>query len=293
MNLFRFVKKCATDQTAAWRSAKLVMRSLRGRVHWCLQPTAPLRYRLPDGGVLLLEPGHSFTIGFWPAVDQYEPEVAAALHHYLKPGNTFIDAGANVGYFSVLAGRLVGPSGQVFSIEANPGTLLLLQRHLEINKFGNAIQAALGRENGKTILFEPKKGNCVGGDAYSSLRLGGLVQEEHAISYPVPARRLDTLLVEQGIKKVDVLKIDIEGGELDALEFAPCMLSEMRPVIIMEYGTNTWPSFGATKERLYQLLHKHNYRAMDASANKTIDINDAAWGLPYVNFVLRPAEYKE
>src|SRR5207253_4151635 len=104
---------------------------------------SPLRYRLPGGGLLLLEAGHSFTYCFWPGVDQYEPDVRAALRHFLKPGSVFLDCGANIGYFSVLAGGLVGPTGRVISVEANPVTLQRLQRNLAVNGFGTAVHCAL------------------------------------------------------------------------------------------------------------------------------------------------------
>src|SRR6266540_956801 len=136
MNLVRFLKKCLNDRPAAWRSAKLVVRSLYGQLHWSLHPNAPIRYRIPSGGLLLLERGHSFTHSFWPAVDSYEPDVRAALTHFLKPGDTFVDCGANIGYFSVMAGHLVGRRGQVVAIEANPVTRTFLSRNLQLNGFG-------------------------------------------------------------------------------------------------------------------------------------------------------------
>src|SRR5215467_8450810 len=118
MNIIRFLNKCVTNRPAAWRSAKLVVRSICGQLHWMVRPDAAVRYRIPSGGVLLLERKHSFTHCFWPDVDQYEPDVRAALLHFLKPGDVFLDCGANIGYFSVLAGHLVGPEGQVIAIEA-------------------------------------------------------------------------------------------------------------------------------------------------------------------------------
>ena len=100
MNVGRFLRKCVTDYPAAVRSAKLVAREYYGRWYWRLR-YEPLAYHLPTGGVLLLEPGHAFTGCFWPDVDRYEPEVCAFLRRVLKPGATFIDCGANVGYFSI------------------------------------------------------------------------------------------------------------------------------------------------------------------------------------------------
>lgn len=129
MDFRRFIKKCLTDPPAAWRSMKLVGRSFYGQCYWKLNPKRPLLHRLQNGGILLLEPEHSFTYCFYPGVDAYEPDVRMALQFLLKPGNTFIDCGANVGYFSVQAAQLVGNAGKVISIEANPLTYSLLERN--------------------------------------------------------------------------------------------------------------------------------------------------------------------
>ena len=138
-------------------------------------------HHLPNGGILLLEPRHSFTYCFYPGVDQYEPDVRAALQYFLKLGNTFIDCGANIGYFSVLANNLVGKAGKVISIEANPVTFSLLEANLKANNFGVPIHCALTNEAGEVELFMPTEG----GDVYSSLRKGGLVNGESIQSFKV------------------------------------------------------------------------------------------------------------
>ena len=180
MNIIRFLKKCLTDPPAAWSSAKLVSRLYYGKAYWKIYPSAPLRCQLAGGGVLLLEPGHSFTHCFWPAEDQYEPDVRAALKHFLKPGATFVDCGSNIGYFSVLAGHIVGSQGRVVSIEAIPVTYRLLERNLQANGFGRAVNCALVSAPGEVELFVPRQsqGASEGGDVYSSLRKGGIVQGE-------------------------------------------------------------------------------------------------------------------
>jgi len=236
---------------------------------------------------LLLEPGHSFTHCFWPGVDKYEPDVYAAIVHFLKPGDTFIDCGANVGYFSVLAGGLVGSRGQVISIEANPITHRLLERNLKINGFGTAIHCALTSHPGETELFVPRSG----GDVYSSIRKGGLVQGNDVESFRVPGQTLDEVLRLVGVKRLDVVKIDIEGAELDVLLSARRIMREFRPLILCEYSTVTWGAFGADKDQLLALLDEQNYRAgtFVLSEKSVRAVDDTVWDSPYVNIVLQPA----
>lgn len=286
MNPIRFLSKCFTDPPAAWRSAKLVGRSIYGAAFWKLRPGVPLSYRLDGGGRLLLEPGHSFTNCFWPAVDDYEPDVRAALRHFLEPGATFVDCGANVGYFSVLAAHLVGPTGRVVAIEANPATHRLLARNLQANGSGASVCCALVAEPGEVTLFVPREG----GDVYSSLRTGGLVQGRDVDAIKVPGRLLDEVVTSFELKRLDVLKIDIEGGELDVLRSAHEVLRDFCPVVICEYGASTWPTFNATAAQLHQLLAQVDYSVgvFDLTCRKVLPVDATVWHSAYANLILQP-----
>jgi FkbM family methyltransferase len=289
MNLWRFLNKCINDRPAAVRSAKLIARSLYGSLYWFYCPGSPLAYNVPAGGTLLLQPGHSFTGCFWPGgVDYYEPDVRALLLHLLKPGRTFIDCGANIGYFSVQAGGLVGRDGNVIAIEANPVTYELLERNLKKNGFGIPIHCALSSRRGEVELFVPSDG-----DVYSSLRADGLVK--NSVSYQsisVQSRTLDEVVESLGLKRVDVIKIDVEGAELEVLSSAANVLNRYRPVVIVEYSTNTWEAFGATAEGMRSLCRKHNYVIRQFNMKKRLfdRIEEDVWKSPYLNLVLVPEE---
>jgi FkbM family methyltransferase len=289
MNLRRFLNKCLNDRAAAVRSAKLVTRSAYGRLFWFFCPGSPLAYNVPAGGTLLLQPGHSFTGCFWPGgVDYYEPDVRALLLHLLKAGRTFIDCGANVGYFSVQASGLVGRDGQVIAIEANPVTYELLVRNLEKNQFGIPIHCALSLHAGEVELFVPSDG-----DVYSSLRADGLVKVSESFeSVTVQSRTLDEVVESLGLQRVDVVKIDVEGGELDVLASATNVLDRFRPVVIVEYSTNTWNAFGATAETVQSFCRQHRYviRRFNLPKRRFDAIDEDVWQSPYLNLVLLPEE---
>ncbi|MDZ8052242.1 MAG: FkbM family methyltransferase [Aulosira sp. ZfuVER01] len=288
MNIWRFLKKCFTDPAAAEVSAKLVARSFYSQCYWSLNPSKSLLHHLPNGGILLLEPGHSFTHCFYPGVDQYEPDVRLALRYFLKPGDYFIDCGANIGYFSIEAGKLVGEAGKVISIEANPITFSLLERNLKLNQLGIPIHCALTSQRGEVDLFMPVEG----GDVYSSLRKGKLVSGGSIESFKVLGQTLDDIVHEQCLPKVDLVKIDIEGAELDVLNSATNVLSTFRPVIITEYGTNTWPSFGATPKDLKNLAKKYSYllKMFDMSTKRFVSVTEDIWLSPYANIIMLPEE---
>jgi FkbM family methyltransferase len=244
-----------------------------------------LRYRIPSGGVLLLERGHSFTGCFWPGVDQYEPDVRAALLYFLKPGNVFLDCGANIGYFSVLAGPRVAPDGQVIAIEANPVTRALLERNLKLNGFGRVMGCALTDMPGELDLFMP-----LAGDVYSSVRVGGLVAGPDIRRFRALGQTLDMVVAALELQRVDVVKLDIEGAELSVLRSAKRVMTEFRPLIICEYGSNTWPTFEANKEDLASLLEKRDYHIgiFDPSTQRIKAVDEEVWNSAYVNLVLVP-----
>jgi FkbM family methyltransferase len=269
------------------KSARVVARQYYGQLYWAVKPHTPLPYRFPTGGTLLLEPKHAFTGVFWPDVERYEPDVCQFLQYVLQPGGTFVDCGANVGFFSIQAGALVGKGGNVISIEANPHTYKLLERNLRANGFGLPINCALTSEAGEVELFVPGSW-----DVYSSLRADGLAEGVADHSFKVKARTLDEVVDELALSRIDLIKIDIEGGELDVLRSAPKVLEAFRPFIIMEYGLNTWPAFDVTSEDLKRLMSEVNYTICLFSVQKQrlVPVMDEVWQSGYVNLILAPAE---
>ncbi|MDX6693587.1 MAG: hypothetical protein QOF02_1190 [Blastocatellia bacterium] len=290
MNLLRFLKKCVTDPAAARATARVVARNYYGQLYWSVKPGTPLAYQLPTGGTLLLDHKHAFTGCFWPDVDHYEPDVSSFLQHALKPGDVFIDCGANVGYFSVMAGALVGSSGRVVSVEANPKTFKLLERNLRANHFGAAVHCALTSQSGSVELYMPKDW-----DVYSSLRANGLVEGNADHSFTVKAQTLDAVVAEQALSKVDVVKIDIEGGEFDVLRSAPKLLADFRPSVITEYSINTWASFDVTHKDLKALAEEFKYslRLFDPQAQQLTLVGEEVWQYPYANIIMLPDERAE
>lgn len=287
MNPVRFLKKCFTDPAAARSSARLVARGWYGQMHWWMWPDTPIEYRFPTGGKMKLFAGHSFTQCIWPGVDRYEPDVQAAVANLLRPGNTFVDCGANVGYFSIMASDIVGPSGQVISIEANPHTYELLKGNLALNGNRTPLHCALTSNSGEVDIFVSDAG-----DVYSSLRTGGLVRGDTVRSHKVPAKTLDEVVKQLRLERVDVVKVDIEGGELDVLRSAPETMARFRPTWIVEYGTNTWPAFGATPAQLLELLHERKYvvRQFNPRSGRLFQPDETIWQSHYANLILVPAE---
>jgi FkbM family methyltransferase len=147
----------------------------------------------------------------------WDRTITGLMENVLRPGMTFVDAGANIGYFSVLGSRLVGSRGRVFAIEPDPTNISILRANLQRSGCSNVevLPVAAWSERTELEFHRPADGAVarVGQDDGSGLR--------------VPAERLDELL--EG--PVDYLKVDCEhsdhvvvGGAEGLLGLNPSML---------------------------------------------------------------------
>lgn len=177
------------------------------------------------------------TMGFW------EPMVTALFQHLVKKNHTVIDVGANIGYFSLLSSRLVGPQGRVLAFEPEVHNFSLLQQTITHNAISNIVPypVALSNHNGVGTLYL---------GAYSGNH-SMLNKTQRPIQ--VRCRTLDSVVAERAISAVDVLKLDVEGAEPQVLDGATTLL-ETRAIhhIIMEYNPAAW----VTKEGLLNALYE-------------------------------------
>ena len=141
-----------------------------------------------------------------------ERPVVRLLHRAIKDGNIFFDIGANIGFYSFYMGPLCGASGAVHAFEANPTLIPHLRRSVELNKGNSNIivnEVAVGREAGKTLeLYDPDR---IGGSSLFKLAWLNTTR-----TVKVPVTTIDEYTKRNNIKRIDVVKIDIEGAELDA-----------------------------------------------------------------------------
>jgi FkbM family methyltransferase len=143
----------------------------------------------------------------------------------LKKGVCFLDVGANVGKYTLRAAILVGESGKVIAVEPNKGNFRVLVKNIELNKLQNCIPfniAASSTDGEVTLFLGPNSAEH------------SIVQDFGRGSYRIRARALDKVLNETGIEKVDIIKIDVEGAELEVLEGLNMTLKKENPLIVIE-----------------------------------------------------------
>jgi len=183
------------------------------------------------------------SVGSAVRAGSYEPEVAAQFHRLLRPGMRVLDLGANIGFFALLAARLVGPTGQVIAVEPNPRNARLLEASRRSNGFEHLVvmQLAAGRANGLLVLNTSYSN---GTTAELSGRIESVLQAQ-----TVPCVRIDQILPEDG--PVNLVKIDVEGAEFAALQGCEAMLRRDRPVIISEFSPGLLPGISGIDGRGY------------------------------------------
>lgn len=140
----------------------------------------------------------------------------------LRPGDVVYDIGANVGFFTLLASRLVGPQGQVYAFEPLPRNLALLERHIRLNDCRNVTVFELARaaRSGSARFVAEGVGP-------SMSKLGGEGTLE------VRTAALDELFAAHELRPPTLRKMDVEGAEHDVLQGAARLLRDSRPTIFL------------------------------------------------------------
>lgn len=143
----------------------------------------------------------------------WEPAETAIFKRYIKEGMTVIDAGAYIGYFSILSSRLVGNTGAVYSFEPSPDNAAVLRKNVELNSCINirVIQQAVSNCIGQATFY-PNPQNSSGSTMFNNY---STVRKAEDPKIVVPTTTLDKIV---GDSKVDFVKMDIEGGETAALK---------------------------------------------------------------------------
>jgi FkbM family methyltransferase len=162
----------------------------------------------------------------------YEPHVTAELRRRLGPGMTFVDVGANVGYFALLAATLVGPQGKVIAFEPNLDNCELFRRSIAASGFAEQVHLHpyAAAEKAQTFVLD------VGGNDSNGRMIDFSAEAVAGINPPrtIQAVALDDLLA--GESRLDVVKMDIEGAEPRALRGMAQVIRKHRPLLLLEFS---------------------------------------------------------
>jgi FkbM family methyltransferase len=213
-------------------------------------------------GAKMLVDTRDAAISAWIVLDGlWETHVTQWLQETLRPGQTFVDVGANVGYFTLLGAQLVGPQGNVVAVEAHPGLADLLRRNVVMNGlFGYVTTWNRAAWSSSTTVHLHQRLNYSGASSVGAIgqeALDRLGDVEEMVE--VQAVAVDDLL--EGLPCVDVLKMDIEGAELQAFTGLSRTLEKSRTIAVMfEWAPALIEGVGDKAEALVDLLEGHGLR---------------------------------
>jgi FkbM family methyltransferase len=227
-------------------------------------PNMPIPLRLPFGAWWLAEKSamdHELMYG------EFEATEMSFVEKFLRAGMTVLDVGAHHGLYTLLLSKKVGRKGRVIAFEPSPRECRRLEKHLRFNRCSNVHleRCAAGSEPGEADLF------LVDGfqDWCNSLRPPALPNPTRAV--PVRVRRIDDVLAEQKVSKVDFIKLDVEGGELATLEGATRLLyGESRPAILAEVQDTRTRPWGYPARETIQFLIRMDYRWFAVAAKDAL-----------------------
>jgi len=190
----------------------------------------------------------------WAAGD-YEPTTMRTIRRLLRPGMTMLDVGANIGYFSLVAAQSVGPHGHVYAFEPDPYNRAVLARNTRANVVGARIEVvpmAVSRMSGPIELHV----NTEESGMLTSLYAGAMaVRGGNWETVHVEATTLDAWAAARDWPAIHVMKLDIEGAELDALAGAREVLHRNPGVVlIVEMALASLTATGATPESFLAAL---------------------------------------
>ncbi len=184
---------------------------------------------------------------------EYEPQTTAVFKELIKSGMKVVDIGANIGYYTLLAAKLVGEHGTVWGFEPEPRNYGNLLENIQINNFENiiAIKKAVSDIQGKSPMYVSEKG-----DGEHSL-VPNRIEVKFGI-IEVETVKLDNVITEE----INFIKTDTEGNELAVLRGARRILSGGNIKLVVEFFPLGFSLVGYTVEDLWALLLECGFRHM-------------------------------
>jgi len=206
----------------------------------------------------------------------YEPDCTGLFATLLRPGDCVVDVGANIGYFSLLASKLVGPSGQVHSFEPSPEALEWLGRNIKLNLVINVVVHAEAASDfcGPTHFYQASFSNL----GLSSFRdIGDLCRDKLIVR----SITLDSMMI--AMPKVKLVKIDVEGAEFMVLRGMNELIKRDKPFIILELTKDFLVEMGCSDDLVFKCLRDLNYSLYEITGN---DLKQIVEPQPYQCHIL-------
>jgi FkbM family methyltransferase len=228
-------------------------RELAAKALWrvrFLLPHGHRPYHYP-GGLVLIDARESRAM-IRRILGAYEPWKVSLLRQIVRPGMTCVDVGANNGFFSFIMARLMSDEGRVLAFEPEPANRSLLDRGAELNGYRSvqSFELALSDGPGTLTFFAGKQ------SGWGSLihRPGETLDDRYA--FAVNVATLDSVIEAQGIERVDVMKVDVQGAELAVMGGSRNILGRSGPIwLLIDVDSHV----ESDRAGLFELLREHGF----------------------------------
>ena len=209
---------------------------------------------------------------FWDGIYGYDYPVMKIFAELVSQSEVFIDIGANIGYYSLLAAKL-NSNLKVLAFEPSPGAFDFLSDNIKLNNLTNIFpyKMALSNIEGKLTFYQhsnPKMKELHGQLGGSSSLVLDEENKDHFQSIEVAATTANKFIQSNPLNKIDIIKIDTEATEHLVIDGASEILSKFKPIIICEVLKNK------IERELEDIFKRYGYRYFFVSENGLKEIND-------------------
>jgi FkbM family methyltransferase len=206
----------------------------------------------------------------------FEPEVVASAREFISPGGTVLDIGANIGAHTLKFAELVGEAGVVYAFEPTDYAFAKLSRNVALNPgIGARVRARQVVLVASDVHDKPdaiwSSWPLTTSRELHDVHLGELKPLDHA-----QASTLDDQVHREGLSRIDVIKLDVDGNELFVLQGGRHVLAAMHPPILMEFAPYLYPEFGYGLTDLSDFVRSLGYSCRLLPSREPVDFGRLA-----------------
>lgn len=254
LKVYRLAGRAARVGFAPLLPLRLGKRTIGQLIDGCVRKLITPAIRAPNpamvqGHIMWYLPGQVFHQDYM-TLDNYEPETTRLVRRLLRPGMTFVDLGAHVGYYTLIAARQVANSGHVYAFEPAPQAADVLKRNIAANRYERTVTIVL-----KAVSDDVGRRQFVLPRVHQSMSSFYVGNTAAASFIQVETTSLDAFFTSLGWPQVDLVKMDVEGAEKAALYGMAEMIRRNSDLkLIVEFAPKPMRAAGVLPREFFALL---------------------------------------
>lgn len=187
----------------------------------------------------------------------HEPVLCEFLSETLPEDAVFFDVGANIGFFSIFAG-VIRSKINVHAFELDSDLIKTVRENTILNDISHKVEVnlcAISNNDAEMLYFSPRQAENVSTNMISKEK------SDQYLGYSIPSVTLDRYSNDKNLNSIDVIKMDIEGAEIYAIDGMVDILEKFSPVVIMEIHPKQIKEFGLSEKHIFNIMRQQGYKA--------------------------------